>query len=70
MNTWDYIWLGWIAAFLILEAIALINDEPGDTLSENIWQWFAVRSKRGWHWRRWILAIFLVWLLVHMVAGF
>jgi hypothetical protein len=65
-------WVWWIpfGFFLVFEGIALFNDKRGDTLSENVWRVFKVRERKGWHWLRWVLAIFMVWLTVHMVAGF
>lgn len=71
MSGWTVAWLLWFAMFLVVEGFALFNKERGDTLSEHVWKWFQIRSKPNqWTWRRAVLAIFLVWLLVHMVAGF
>ena len=69
MSGWTWAWLVWLAAFLIIEGAALIDKDRGDTLSEHIWKWFNIKTRR-WHWRRWVLAVFLVWLLVHMLGGF
>ena len=70
MSGWTIAWLLWLAMFVVVEGFALINKDRGDTLSEHIWSWFKIREKpRQWTWRRAVLAIFLVWLLVHMVAG-
>lgn len=56
--------------FVVIEGWALINKDRGDTLSEHVWKWFRIREKpRQWTVRRAALAVFLVWLLVHMVAG-
>lgn len=61
----------WLAMFAVIEVPALLNKRPNDTLSETIWAWFKIRDKpQQWTWRRAVLAVFLVWLLVHMVAGF
>lgn len=71
MNGWTVAWLLWLAAFLVIEGFAIFNKDRGDTLSEHVWKWFKINDKpRQWTWRRGVLAIFLVWLLVHMVAGF
>ena len=67
--TWA--WIAWLGMFVVIEGWALIDKDPGDTLSEHIWKWFKIKEKpRQWTWRRAALAGFLVWLLVHMVAGF
>lgn len=84
MSGWTIAWLLWIAAFFAIELPALLNKQRGDTLSEHIWQWFAVkwspRTGVGPHgspfvsvaWvylRRGVLALFLVWLLLHLLGG-
>ena len=71
MNGWTVAWILWLAMFAVIEGAALIRKGRGDTLSEHIWDWFQIRDKpRQWTVRRAVLAGFLVWLLVHMVAGF
>lgn len=71
MNLFTWLWIIWLAFFAAIEGAALIRRKPGDTLSEHIWAWFQIRDKpQQWTVRRGVLAGFLVWLLVHMVAGF
>ncbi len=71
MSGWTVAWIGWLLMFAVIEGVAIIRKEKGDTLSEHIWKWFRIRDKpQQWTWRRIALAGFLVWLLVHMVAGF
>lgn len=70
MSGWTVAWVLWLVMFAVIEGAALVNKNRGDTLSEHIWKWFQIRESRQWNVRRWALAIFLVWLLVHMVAGF
>ena len=61
----------WLLFFITIEGAALFRKAPNDTLSEHVWAVFRIRDKpRAWTWRRAVLAGFLVWLLVHMVAGF
>lgn len=70
MSGFTIAWLLWLAMFVVVEGIALIRKDRGDTLSEHVWKWFRIRDKpRQWTWRRAVLAGFLVWLLIHMVAG-
>ncbi|OFW65175.1 MAG: hypothetical protein A2135_08650 [Actinobacteria bacterium RBG_16_67_15] len=47
MKTWDYVWLTWLLAFLVAEGIALVDKDPGDTLSEHVWRWFKVRTVKA-----------------------
>lgn len=71
MDGYTIAWLLWLAMFLAIELPALLDKKPGGTLSENVWDWFRIRDKpRAWTWRRIVLALFLAWLLIHMVAGF
>lgn len=70
MNGWTVAWVLWLVMFAVIEIPALLNKRSDDTLSETIWAWFKIRESRQWNIRRFALAGFLVWLLVHMVAGF
>lgn len=62
MSKWRWFWIFWIALFFAIEIPAVLNDEPDDTLSEQVWAlidlgslfWFAV-------------AALLVWLLYHFL---
>lgn len=70
MNGYTVAWIMWLAMFGVIEGAALFNKDKGDTLSEHVWAWFKIRESRQWNIRRFALAGFLVWLLVHFVAGF
>lgn len=71
MSLFTWAWIFWLAFFITIEGAAIINKPAGDTLSEHVWKWFRIRDKpRAWTWRRIVLALFLGWLLIHMVAGF
>lgn len=72
MNPWALAWCAWLAAFLVLEGVALLNKRDGDTLSEQFWRAFRVHDKRptplviaG----RVMLGLFGAWLTIHMVFG-
>ncbi len=76
MDLWSWLWIAWLAAFCVLEGVALARKEPDDTLSEHIWKWFAVgrpgnRPKfTGWvQFRRFILLAALAWLAAHFLTG-
>lgn len=71
VSTYTMLWIFWGVFFLVVEGFALFDKRRGDTLSEHIWHWFQIRDKpQQWTWRRVVLAGFLLWLLIHMVAGF
>ncbi|MDM4718429.1 hypothetical protein QTQ03_02035 [Micromonospora sp. WMMA1363] len=66
------LWIGWLAAFAIVEGIALFNKQPDDTLSEHVWKWFAVGSSQPTGWtrlRRFALLAFMAWLTLHFLTG-
>lgn len=70
MNGWTTAWLFWLAMFLVIEIPALLNKNPGDTLSEHVWNWFSILNKsEGWLWRRVVLAAFLLWMVWHLLTG-
>jgi hypothetical protein len=69
-------WLAWLAAFLVIEGVAIARRKNGDTLSEHVWMWFAIRRPKDappagfWiHVRRLSLVAFMAWLAVHFVTG-
>lgn len=72
MSGWTVAWVLWIAAFAVIEGLALARKAKGDTLSEHVWKWFAVRDKSNpvWHWAgRILLLIGGVWLTGHLAFG-
>jgi hypothetical protein len=65
-------WLGWIAAFFVIELAALIKHRgQGYTLSEHVWSWFAITGDRPrlWRIRRVLLIAFMGWLSLHFLTG-
>lgn len=70
MSGYTFAWLLWGAMFVAIEYPAITNKQPGDTLSEHIWRWGAVKGKpRGWQWRRLVLLTSLSWLTAHLLTG-
>lgn len=77
MSVWTYLWLGWLAAFCVIEGKALFNKTEGDTLSEHVWKWFSTQrtatkqgQPTGWvRLRRFVLLAFMAWLSVHFLTG-
>lgn len=76
MDIWTWLWLGWLVTFAAVEGVALVRKAPGDTLSEHVWQWFAVGEPghrppmSGWvRLRRFALLAGLAWLTLHFLTG-
>lgn len=70
MTVYTWAWIFWLAFFVVVEGVALVDKDRGDSFSEHVWKWFRITDKpRQWTWRRIVLAGFLVWLLVHLTAG-
>lgn len=73
---------GWVYAACavvlgVVELVALLNDKPGDTISEKTWQ-LTQPSNRGYRskratWLVWAARIgiggFLAWLTLHVAVG-
>lgn len=63
-------WAAWLFLFLCGEGYALFNRQPGDTLSETVWNWFDVmpgRTFTTWTITHFLLFFFMVWLTGHLV---
>ena len=72
MSIWTALWITWIAAFVIIEGIALARKDLNDTLSEHVWKWFRIRDPRPTG-LTWLLRVPLfiggVWLTGHLAFG-
>lgn len=63
-------WIFWILMFFAIELPAVFNRQDGDTLSELVWNVFAIRGKPiGWQLRRLALVLGLGWLVAHFLTG-
>ncbi|QPB09990.1 hypothetical protein CPT_Sitrop_076 [Streptomyces phage Sitrop] len=73
MSVWTWLWVGWLAAFLVIEGVALKRKAPGDTLSEHVWKWFhtdkLTKPTGTTRLRRFVLLAFMAWLSVHFLTG-
>ncbi|MCI0689853.1 MAG: hypothetical protein L0Y54_21825 [Sporichthyaceae bacterium] len=70
MDGFTIAWLLWVGFFGAIEGAALANKQPGDTLSEHLWRWFAITGKpAGWRARRAVLVAGLAWLVAHLLSG-
>lgn len=62
---WTLWWVGWVAAGVIAELVALISKQHGDTLSEQVW---ALREMPGvFSLLMFMLSGFFLWLIYHFV---
>ncbi|MCP2341906.1 hypothetical protein [Actinomadura rupiterrae] len=70
MSPYVFAWILWVLMFFAIELPAVFNRQPGDTLSEVIWNVFAIRGKPlGWQLRRLALLLGLAWLVAHLLSG-
>ncbi|MFE5971403.1 hypothetical protein ACFQ64_04480 [Streptomyces sp. NPDC056460] len=77
MDIWSWLWVAWLAAFGVIEGVALARSDRGDTFSEHVWKWFGI----GRHdeprpvvtgsvrLRRFVLLAFCTWLWTHFLTG-
>ncbi|WP_425829314.1 hypothetical protein [Streptomyces fractus] len=69
MSTWSIAWLSWLAAFLLLEAAALLWGPHGASLSMHIWEWFGFHDHGPWAAaRRAAFGGLLGWLVLHFLT--
>lgn len=66
---WTILWVGWFLLFAVVEALALRNDMPGDTLSEHVRKWLSVKTKLGRTVFLIVWAGFTVWFGLHILTG-
>jgi hypothetical protein len=73
-GVWARIWTVWLAVvaatFAVLEGIALVRRQPGDTLSENTRHWLGTdRTWTTWGALGFVIALvgFVVWFVPHIV---
>ncbi|MFD3573858.1 hypothetical protein [Streptomyces sp. NPDC058644] len=74
MNVWTLSWVVWLAAFGVIEGLALRRKRPGDTLSEHVWAWFAIARRDPMpdgltRLRRFALLAGVGWLAAHFLSG-
>jgi hypothetical protein len=62
LSTW--LWIGWIAFFILVEGHAIMHQRERETFSWQVW-WVLRRTPVLW----WIGAGFMVWLTVHFLLG-
>jgi len=71
MSGYTLAWAVWLAAFAVIEGKALRDNRKNDTLSEHVWQWFAVKDRAAPYGqlRRATLAMGMAWLAGHFLTG-
>jgi len=69
MGAWEWRWLIWALLFVLFETWAIVTRET--TLSEEVWQVFAVRGEHtvSERIRRTLLLLLMAWLTVHFLTG-
>lgn len=69
MNLFEAIWITLVVAGVVVETVALANHKDGDTLSENLREWFRINDKRPtvltWILRS-ILLLGCLWFVPHI----
>ena len=69
MDGYTAAWVTWLAAFALVEGVALADKDQGDTLSEHVRKWFRTHTRGG----KLAFAVawlgFAGWFLVHILAG-
>jgi membrane-anchored protein YejM (alkaline phosphatase superfamily) len=73
VSGYRWLWVGWGAAFLVLEFVAILRRRYQDTLSEFVWHLCQITPGRtSWSWTatHLFVALFLVWLLLHLAFGY
>lgn len=61
-------WIILLGTGLIVELVALLNKENGDTLSERTRAWFQVHKRPGWMIFAVAWVAFSAWFLVHILG--
>lgn len=74
MDIWTYLWIGWGAAFAVIEGVALYRDKvdpnTAGTLSEHLRLWFHVNTKVGRTiWLAFSAGFFVMWFIPHIAFG-
>lgn len=69
VTIWEVLWFCWVAAFAVIEGIAVKNDTPNDTLSEHLRKWFRTDTRPG----RTVFLVafggFVAWFGVHILTA-
>jgi hypothetical protein len=67
VTVWGWLWLAWGLLFAVIEAVAVVNDKRGDTLSEHLRMWFRTDTKHGR--TAWLVVSggFAAWFVVHIL---
>ena len=73
-DPFTWFWIGWLLLFVVIEGVALIRKERGDTLSEKVWAWFWLKGDKG-KLQAWQVVLrvgfigFWAWLSLHFIFG-
>ncbi len=61
------VWVTILATAAVVEAWALVNSKPDDTLSERTRAWFHIHKRPGWMVFAAAWVVFSVWFFVHIL---
>jgi hypothetical protein len=64
----DLVWASLLAAGAVVEVWAILNQVPGDTLSERTRTWFHVNTPAGYALFTVVWLAFSAWFLVHILG--
>jgi hypothetical protein len=70
---YTFAWIGWILAFVVIEAASLLDRRSGDTFSEHVRKWFNIEEngpKRVVGISAFIVIVvgFVAWFIPHIVV--
>ena len=76
MSDWVFTaaWIFMGLWFVVWEALALMRDDRGDTLSEHVWGWFQLKGRKDGK-KPWQVLLrigfvgFWAWLTIHFLSG-
>ena len=73
-DPFTWFWVGWLLLFVVIEGVALVRKERGDTLSEKVWAWFWLQGDKS-KLQAWQVVLrvgfiaFWAWLSLHFIFG-
>lgn len=68
-DVWGWLWIGWGAAFAVIEALAMLLTRNGSgTLSDHLRLWFHTQSKARRTWWALGFGAFAGWFAVHIAV--
>lgn len=66
-RAYPWVWIAWVTWFLAWELGALLTGNARLTLSDYVWRLEEINAR--WTFLRYFVAVFCVWLALHMTFG-